>query len=551
MVVDPKKSLRSNKKLIESVAVTVQYFKEHKMSRSRTQNAMRNFFSGTVMKLYQVLVPFIMRTAMIYLMGVEYTGLSSLFNSILQVLNMAELGVGTAMVFSMYRPAIEKDQPTFCSLLNLYRKYYFRIGTVIACIGMVLLPVIPRLIKGEVPPDINLQVIYLLNLAVTVSSYWFFAYRISVLTAHQRMDVGNKIRLAAEVVANLLQITSLFLFHNYYVYLCISLLKTVVSNLLISKKAEKMYPDYRPRGEVEPGLKQKIDNRVRDVFTAKIGSTIVNSADSVVISMFLGLRALTIYQNYYFILSSISGFIAILFQSVVPGIGHSLIQYSRRKVFDEMKLFMLLIGWTTGFCTCCFACLYQPFMELWVGKELMLSYSAVVCFCLYFYVYQFNILLNTYKDAAGIWKTDKYRTLLTALSNLAMNLLTVSRWQVYGVLLSTVLSTLFVGMPWLLYNLFHEVFDKEQLPACLKRLLGYAICTFGTAAITLLVCRMIPVTGLLCLAVRLFLCILLPNLIFLAIYSRLPEFGRFIQLVDTITKKKLHLTERLGIACSE
>lgn len=130
----------------------------------RTKNASRNIVFGVILKAYQIFVPFLMRTAMIYLMGVQYLGLNSLFTSILQVLNLAESGVGSAMVFGMYKPIAEDDNITICALMKLYRNYYRVIGLVIAVVGCALTPFIPNLIKSDIPAGINIYILYLLNL---------------------------------------------------------------------------------------------------------------------------------------------------------------------------------------------------------------------------------------------------------------------------------------------------------------------------------------------------------------------------------------------------
>ena len=152
----------------------------------RAKNATRNIVYGVILKMYQILIPFVMRTAMIYLMGVQYLGLNSLFSSVLQVLNLAELGVGSAMVYSMYEPIVKDDNVTICALMKLYRTYYRFIGGVIAVVGVFITPFIPKLISGDVPTDINIYILYLLNLGATVLSYWLFAYKNSILQAHHR-----------------------------------------------------------------------------------------------------------------------------------------------------------------------------------------------------------------------------------------------------------------------------------------------------------------------------------------------------------------------------
>lgn len=165
------------------------------MKFNRTQNATRNIFFGVVLKLYQIIIPFLMRTIMIYYMGMEYLGLNSLFTSVLSVLNLVELGVGSAMVYSMYHPIAIDDKEKIKSLMRLYRTYYRIIGLVIAVAGLFITPFIPHLIHGNVPADMNVYMLYLLNLAATVFSYWLFAYKNSILDAYQRTDVVSKVTL--------------------------------------------------------------------------------------------------------------------------------------------------------------------------------------------------------------------------------------------------------------------------------------------------------------------------------------------------------------------
>ncbi len=177
---------------------------------------------------------------------------------------------------------------------------------------------------------------------------------------------------------------------------------------------------------------------------------IVNSADTIVISAFLGLTMLAIYQNYFFIMNSIISIVTIIFAACTAGIGNSIIVETKKKNFADLRKFTLIITWIAGFCAICLLCLYQPFMEIWVGSELKLNFLAVVFFMhILFFVYEVNQLFTTYKDAAGMWHEDRFRPLVTALANLIMNLLMVQFWGIYGVIISTVISTLFIGMPWL------------------------------------------------------------------------------------------------------
>lgn len=216
------------------------------MGENRTKNAMRNIFFGIILKCYQILIPFLMRTAMIYFMGVQYLGLNSLFTSILQVLNMAELGVGVAMVYSMYEPIAVHDTKKICELLKLYKSYYRVIGVIIAFIGLILTPFIPKLISGTIPSGINIYILYILNLSATVISYWLYAYKSSLLQAHQRADVSSKVTLITSTFQYSLQILVLWKFRNYYFYVIVMLITQAITNVLTAAVASKLYPDYHP-----------------------------------------------------------------------------------------------------------------------------------------------------------------------------------------------------------------------------------------------------------------------------------------------------------------
>ena len=512
------------------------------MRIERSKNAGRNLIFGILLKIYQVFIPFILRTAMIYFMGVEYLGLNSLFSSILQVLNLTELGVGSAMVFSMYRPIAEDDTETICALMRLYKNYYRIIGLVIAVIGVVLTPFIPFLIEGDLPEGLNIYVLYLLNLGATVLSYWLFAYKNALFQAHQRVDVISKINLITNSVQYLIQLLVIIFTQNYYLYIIVMLVTQAATNIITGIAASSKYPDYQAKGKLPRASVKEINQRIRDLFTSKIGGVVVSSADTVVISAFLGLSVLAVYQNYYFILTSIIGFVAVVFQACTAGIGNSIILESAEKNYSDLKTFTFLISWIAGFCTCFFLCLYQPFMEIWVGKDLMLNFTAVICFCVYYFIYEINQLLNTYKDAAGIWHEDRFRPLITAVANLTLNLILVQFWGIYGVLLSTVLSMLFVGMPWLLHNLFTVLFERSRMSGYVKMLFKYTFIVAISCVFCYALSSVVNFTAFGNLVYRAVVCCVIPNLLYFVVYHKTVEFAQCVQLVDKMTKTRFRLS---------
>lgn len=506
----------------------------------RTKNASRNIFFGIILKAYQILVPFLMRTAMIYLMGVQYLGLNSLFTSVLQVLNLAELGVGSAMVYSMYKPIAEDDNITICALMKLYRTYYRVIGLVIAVVGCALTPFIPHLIKSDVPADINIYILYLLNLGSTVLSYWLFAYKNSILQAHQRTDAVSKVTLVTSTIQYALQLFVLWAFHNYYLYVIVMLATQALTNIVTAICANRLYPQFKPKGKVDEIQVQQINQRIRDLFTAKIGGIIYDSADTIVISAFLGLTVLAVYQNYFYILNAITGLITVVFQACMAGIGNSIVMESKEKNYQDLNKFTFIITWIAGFCSVCLLCIYQPFMELWVGKDLMLSLSAVVCFVIYFFVRQFNALFNLYKDASGMWHEDRLRPLAAALTNLALNLILVQFIGIYGILLSTVLAILCVGMPWLMHNLFTIIFEKKHMWPFIIKLAKYTFVVLISCVVTYFICSRFSIGLIPTILVRGVICLIVPNLIYYLAFRNTEVFQQSLQLVDKMTKGKIN-----------
>lgn len=500
------------------------------MEMNRSRNATRNIIFGVILKIYQLVLPFAMRTIIMYELGVKYLGLNSLFTSILQVLNLAELGVGSAMVFSMYKPIAQEDSKTICALMKLYKIYYRVIGLVVLAAGLVLLPFIPKLIAGDVPDGINIYVLYLLNLLATVFTYWLFAYKNSILQAHQRQDVVSKVTIVTDTCKYILQIGMLFAFHNYYYYVCVLLLSQIFNNILTAIVSNKLYPQFQAEGKLPKETVKEINQKIKDLFTSKLGFTIVSSADTVVISAFLGLEALAIYQNYYYIINAVMGFVAIVYSSITAGVGNSMIVYDTEKNYRDYRIFTFLACWITAFCVSCFSGLFQPFMKLWMGKDLLLPYPLVILLCVYFWVYEYIMMASVYKDAGGIWYEDRFRPLLSGLVNLSLNLLTVKFLGLYGIVLSTIISMVVISAPWITSNIFKLIFKKSAKEYVVK--LGYYLLTAIVATtVTNIIIKFIPDNGWLWFVVKAAVCVVVSNSIIFMMLLKVSEFSDAVSLI--------------------
>lgn len=431
---------------------------QKKIKLSRTKNAVRNIYSGLFNKIFTILFPFLIRTILIKKIGIEYAGLNSLFSSILQVLNLTELGFASAVVYSMYKPIAENDKETICALLNFYKRVYFIIGLAILAIGTTIMPFLKQLIKGSVPQDINIYILYSIYLLNTSLSYLLFGYKNSLLNAHQRRDVISNILTITQGLMNICQIVILLTIKSYYLYVIMMPIFTILNNILVGIITKRMFPEYSCRGKLDISIQKDIRKKVAGLMISKLAMTSRNSFDSIFISAFLGLAMTTIYSNYLLIISTITGILNIIMNSLQAGIGNTLQTETKETNYENLKKFNLLYTLFVGWCTTCMLCMYQPFMELWLGKDFLLPFGAVVLLCLYFYILKAGDINSLYYNASGMWWHGKYRATTEALLNLLGNFILVKYIGIYGIVISTV-TTAIIGHFWngqFLFKLYYK-----------------------------------------------------------------------------------------------
>ena len=458
----------------------------------RTKNAIRNTKWGVIHRLATMLGSFCMRTVLIYKLGAEYAGLNSLFTSVLSILSLTELGFSNAIVYSMYKPIAEKDNDTLCALLNLYKKTYRVIGGVILGLGLMLLPVLKFLIKSDVPPDINLYVLYIAFLSDTVISYFLFAYKSSLLYAHQRNDIGSRNSAIIDVSFTIGNILLLLVFGNYYIYVVCLVAATISKNLYNSAVVDRLYPEIRCRGQISKELKDDIKQRVLGLVIWKVGAATRNTLDSIVISAFLGLITVTIYNNYFYIMTSLSSVFGIITSSFNAGVGNKLVTDTPEENYKDFNKFNLIYVLLTGWASICLLCLYQPFMTLWMGEDLLLPFLPMVLFCVYFFVMKMGDINSTYYHAAGLWHYGRYRSIIEAGLNLCFNLVFGYLWGVTGVILATILSMLIIW-PYASGIVFKQYFKHCKAAEFQKQTALYALMTAMTGALTYGVCLALPI----------------------------------------------------------
>lgn len=502
------------------------------MKKSRTAYAARNLAYGMVNKILMLLVPFLLLAVIRRTLGSEYLGLNNLFASLIQMLSLAEMGLGSAMVYSMYKPVAENNVEQLDALLRLYRNIYRVLSIFILLVGMICVPFLTKIIKDSVPEDTNLYLLFLIYLLNTVLSYGLFAYKKSLLQAYQRTDIVSKISTVVHVGLYAMQLLSLLVYRSYYLYVLLLPLSTVANNLLVNYVCSKRYAGIKPEGEIEERAKRDLFSRVGALAGHKIGGIVISSFDSVVISAFLGLRSVALYSNYFYVVKALTGIINIGYSSILPGIGNSIILEDKEHNYALYRKVSFLLMWFVGWASVCLVCLYQPFVTLWMGKEYLLGWDTVLLFVIYFYVWQIRVANLAFKDATGLWKDDFWKPYVGLFVNLFVNILLVKLIGMNGVLITTIFVMVAIYNPWEQWVLFTKLFQCSAMESVRVHVF-HVVFTVIAAGVTYGVCLLFTATNqFVALLLRACICVVIPNILFFVFYHKKEECKYMMHILE-------------------
>lgn len=480
------------------------------MVASRIENAKRNIVFGAINRILSLIIPFVSRTVIIQHLGEEYLGLNSLFSSILQVLSITELGFSSAIAASMYKPIAEGDTIKVSALLNLYKRIYKFIGISIIVFAAGVIPFLPNLINGTPPDGVNIYVLFVLYVLGTSFSYLLYAYDITLISTHQRSDITDKVGSTTKLLTGILQIISITVFKSILTYVVLNLICVIAYNIICHIVSRKMYPHYACTGKISKIEQKKITKDIFALAISKFGNTISVSLDTIVISSFIGLNMVAVYGNYNYVVSSIVTFISLIFGSVVAGIGNSIVLESKEKNYRNFCDISFLNSWIIGWCSCCLLCLSQRFMTLWLDDaSMLLPIGVLISIVLCFYINQLRLTTQTYKNAAGLWWPDRFRPLIGCALNLILNIYLVQKIGVAGVVISTIVSYLFVELPWETRVLFKHYFGISP-SGYFGDIFSMFVKWVATIAITYFLCLNIP-QGIFGFIYSCLICLIIPN----------------------------------------
>lgn len=509
------------------------------MTNNRTTNTVRNIVCGIINKIICLIIPFFIRTIMIKKMGSEYLGLNSLFTSILQVLNLTELGFSSAIVFSMYKPIANNDKKIICALMNFYKRIYRIIGVVILTVGLLITPLIPRLINGSVPKDINIYILYILYLLNTVITYFLFAYKSALLNAEQRTDIISNINSVISIILYVTQIIIMITIKNYYLFVILIGITNILNNIVISIVADKKYPELKCKGEIDKTTKEDIKKRVYGLMIQKICATTRNSLDSIFLSMFLGLNIVAIYNNYYTIMNGVISILSILTSSMIASIGNSIVTDSIQKNYKDLEKFNFIYMWISGFCTIFMLCEYQTFMKLWMGEKFLFPMTSVVLFCIYFYLLKVGDILSSYYQATGLWYEGKYRAFAETILNIILNYILGKFFGVNGIICATIISLFLINFLYGSTIIFKYYFKEISPLGYFSKHFLYFFSTLLSCVVTYYFCNFISFGNMIDLLLRAIICLIVPNVIFLIIYMKNEQFLESKRFILNFIRRKM------------
>lgn len=509
------------------------------MAKSRIVNSMTNLASGFLYRMAITLSGFVVRSVFIHYLSTDYLGVNGLYSNILSMLSLADLGFGTAMNYCLYKPLAQKDDEQLIQLLDLYQKVYTIVGTVIFGIGICLVPFLDLLIKDA--PDIDgLRFYYILYLLNTCMSYWFFAYRNSLISADQKAYIVSNYQTAFTLIKSILQIILLAVFHNFTVYLLTQMGCTIAQNIALAIKAKKMYPVFGKKS------KEKLpEDEIRAIFKNvgalslnRIAHVALNGTDSMIISAFVGIRWVGLLSNYHLVTEAITGILTQITGAMTSSLGNFFAKEVAEDGYRLFKRVTFLNYWLYGFSFVAFATLLNPFVSVWLGKEYVLSQAIVFALSINFFVAGIMNTLWTFRSTLGLFSQGKYRPLIVAAINIVLSICLSFFGGVFGVLIATSISRACVNLwydPWLIHRDGFHCSVKPFFKSYLKKI----ILLVAIVLLMQLISNIVFSNGVTVLRFIVMTCItaIVPNAIMILLYHRTDEFKYFYELITGVLRK--------------
>lgn len=495
--------------------------------KSRTMYTTLNIISGCMGQLAQTLFNFINRMVFARCLSKEYLGINGLFVDILSALSLAELGIGTAIVYELYSTLAKNNEEKTKALMDFYKKVYRVIGICVGCIGLVLIPFLPYFIAE--PPKIkeSIYVIYLFYLVNTVVSY-FYTYKRSIIIADQKNYIVTTVQILSRIAQDIIQILILVLTKNFILYLICQIIMTITYNVVISRIADKMYPIIKDKNAVKLDKTDKKDLiiNIKALMIRKIGGVLVSSTDNIIISSVLGLVQTGLVSNYNLLSTTLNSILGQVFNGVTASIGNVNALESKKKKIDMFYIVNFVNFWLYGWCAVSYAVVSNDIIKVVFGADYLIQGGVCLVVALNLYTYGMQNAIWTYRNTLGLFENGKYLALFTGIINVVLSIILGKIYGVTGILFATFLARLVTNIWYDPYSIFKYGFDEKVKSYFIRYGIMFLVVTI-TYTLTYLCC--LPIQNVVdnmyvVLIYKLLVCIFIPNIIFVIVYRKNKDF---------------------------
>ena len=512
--------------------------KEMNAKSSRTKKTLVNTAFSIASQLLTIVLSFVLRTAFIKILGDQYTGVASVFTTILSMLSLSELGFATAVATALYRPLRENDQKQIQQLMDFYKKSYRVVAAFIFVVGLALTPFLPYLIKNV--PDIkeNITIIYLFYIVKTSASY-LMIYKTTLLRADQKLFVVKKLEMICQVLRYAVEVVVLLVFREFMTYLIIEIAATILQNYIVTKRAEKEYPEAFKKPE-EKLPRERILSLFKDVkglSMYKLSSTIGNSIDTMLISAIINPATVAIVGNYTHIKNHVQKVLMQFYSAVIPSVGNLVAEKNAKKqqvVFDRLFYLSFLM---VNFCSASMFVLFKPFIHIWLGKRYVLGQDVSFVIAFDFFLYILLQAIASFRTANGLFVQGQYRPLVTAIVNVILSVILIREFGIFGTILATIIARLLTQWydPYILYK---YVFKDKFSVFYLKYWIYIALFLSGSF-LTEAASEALTISNrFLDFLLDMVLCVIIPNL-WIALWThRTKEFAYVMDMLKKVVSKK-------------
>ncbi|MCH5148201.1 MAG: hypothetical protein J1G05_02390 [Clostridiales bacterium] len=455
-----------------------------------------NVIVSIAFKIVILVVTLLARRYLIRFAGNEVNGLNSLYLSIIGFLAVAELGVGSAITFCMYKPIVNGENDKVSALYHLFTKLYLIIGGIILVAGCAVIPLLPYLASDYQGIDQNLYLTFFLMLISVVLSY-LFSSKTSLINAYKNNYVTTTITSSGTILQCVLQIVVLILTKSFIWYLSCRIIAVAVQWGITELVVHLKHGDIiKNKQKVDAETKKQVTQNVKAMFMHKIGNVLVNTADSIIISAFLGVVILGKYNNYTVIMTAMTNVLALFFTPLTSVIGHLCVEEDSntvKKYFNFFHTFNFVIGiiFFLGYYAI-IDNLVNIFFDSSAGKQLELMKSISFIITLNYFIQFMRKAVVLFRDASGTFYNDRWKPIFEGLLNIGLSIGFVYLFgyffdenrAVVGVIVATIITNLTISHvvePHVLYKYAFK--DKSAKKYYLKNYLYIAIFTAALFAL--------------------------------------------------------------------